>query len=569
MGTTTYRDASALIVETTETRRPVRKRSRGREHEHKPRTRKDTGEVETAVYEAAGPESGTETWVHGTAITEPKRRVYKRSYERGHEHKPRTREEAVEVEAPVYEAAAPETSAEEGPKMWSTCDKWDAAPPDNLIEHIAGCLESFWRLVRSWTWRWLNWILFVTVVIWILQGPARSWALGPIWIGRSEAHDSPPQYSDFNPLSMLSGAKFRALTERLHIPLGARIIDVDDPGVDGHRIVELCPRRPENLTIQNAPTLAPVCSLVDAVEAIMEEIEQNDELRSLPYNIGIRERGLSEVAAVLMRMPSRSQPEKVKFSTNVRVYLQSSLQTRNSLATLLGMNRALCGRTAYALITMGDEIVNLNSEDQQFLDLQRKRVLIVIAHQHAVSEITFHIRQMLSELSSIEVSARVVDEALLTIADGLHAYQERVVNKQVRFRKAKQYFSGWNEDTHVKLLSEQQMYLSRIVSDKFHLSISLNETTVTLETIQGMLLDMTNRLHDYFSDSDVSTNTLATIYGNLMAVYGRVLITQNRLNEANDLHQKVEYHLQREGNLTEIPYSKYKMVDGVRSKPGQ
>ncbi|MCJ1416567.1 hypothetical protein MMC32_002905 [Xylographa parallela] len=565
MGTTTYKDGSAVIMETTETRRHLRRRTQEPEHEHDPRTGKDTVEVETAVYGAAWPASSTETLVQETTLAETKGRARKRNYER----KPRTRKELAEVETPVDEAAAPETSEEEDPKVWSTSGQWDAASLITLLEDIAEYLEDFWRRVLRWTWRWLHVMLFITGVIWILQGPSHSWTPRSTWSGRSEPSNSPPRYSDFNPRGMLSGANFRALTERLHIPLGARITDVDDPGADGHSFVELCPRRPENATIQTSPTLAPVCSLVDAVEAIMEEIEQNDELRSLPYNIGIRERGLSEVASALMRMPGRSSPETVKFSNNVRVYMQSSLQTRNSLSTFLGMNRALCGRTAYALITMGDEIVNLDLEDEQLLDLQRKRVLIVIAHQHAVSEISFHIRQMLSELSSIEVSARAMDDALLTIADGFHAYQERVTNKQIWFHKARQYFSGWDEETDAELLSEQQRYLSRIVSQKFQLSTSLNETIVNLGIIQDMFTDMTSRLHDYFSDSDVSTNTLASIYGNLMAVYGRVLITQNNLNEANDLHQKMEYHLQREGNLTEIPYTKYRMIDEVQPRPAQ
>ncbi|MCJ1381342.1 hypothetical protein MMC17_004452 [Xylographa soralifera] len=385
-----------------------------------------------------------------------------------------------------------------------------------------------------------------------------------MWIGKSDSNRSQPRDLGVNPLSVLSGAKFRALTERVQLPLG--VPSDPRPGEAGYGFWELCPKSAENVTIQSSLTSAPVCSLMDAVEAVMKEVEHNDEMRPLPYNMEIRERRLNKVSSVVVRMQSRTHPENLEFSNNVRIYSQASLQTRNSLTRFLVMNRALCGKIAYALITMGDEIVNLKLEDEQIPDLQRKRSLIVIAHQHAVSEINNDIRQMLSDLSSLNVSARAMDEALLTIADDRHSYSERMTNNQVGFHKAKQYYSGWNEKTHAKL-SEQQTYVSGIISDKFYLSTSLNETTVNLVIIRSMLEATRNRLDDYFSDSDVSTNMLAAIYHNLTAVHGRVLITQNTLIEANDLLQKVEYHMQRNGNLTEIPYSKHTMIDGVRSGP--
>ena len=143
-----------------------------------------------------------------------------------------------------------------------------------------------------------------------------------------------------------------------------------------------------------------------------------------------------------------------------------------------------------------------------------------------------------------------MENALLPVADQLHAYQDRMTGEKSGLRTLKQFASGWNEETHTKLLSDQQTNVDRMISNDFQLSTSLNKTAVNLGIIQDLLKETKGRLKEYFSRSDVSKVTLMMIYGNLMAVYGRVLMTHNKVNDANELQMRMEYQLQRAGNYT-------------------
>ncbi|MCJ1396010.1 hypothetical protein MMC18_008896 [Xylographa bjoerkii] len=512
--------------------------------------------------------------------TETKRRLPKRSHEHKHEHKQkhksRPRKVSIDTETFADEDAVPEAS-ERYTKSRTTGDTQERDPLWQISEPLA--LLERWA---NWVWRlliWflrsldclstlallrLNWlVIFGTIGTFFALGLLVSRARGP---DKCEpvgpAHAQSP-FLGANPLSILSSSQFHALTERPELSLGVFSSNSEDPqpGEPGYMFWKLCPKRPTDVIIRIPPTVAPVCSLMDAVEALLEEIEHNDDMRPLPYNMEIRQKVLDQVSQRLRSMPSRSMAENLEFSNNIRIYVQSSTQARNSLVRFLVRNRALCGVIAQVLTSMGDDVINLKLGDQQDPDLQRKRALIAMAHQHPISDIIHNIRLKLSELSGLKESTRAMDEALLTIASNLESYQERMTNKEIWFHRQKQYFSGWNEKTNAKL-SKQRTYVNRVITDKFHLTTSLNDTAMNLEIIKSKLEDTKDGLDNYFSSNDVTSDMLANIYHNLNAVYGRVLITQNTLIEANALQQKKEYQLQREGNSTEIPYSKYKMIDG-------
>ena len=447
--------------------------------------------------------------------------------------------------------------------------RWLAPKVVDVWEGVASLWKKGKPLVRLW--RWLNgavMLAFGLLVALSLGVRVLRYFSGPTCTTCEvlcPCRDKALR-GETGPLSALSSSTFHALTERRTYPLSLVLSNLEDPepGEPGYQYWELCPRRPKDAVAGMAPTLPPVCVLMDATEATLNEIEQNDAMRPLPYNMEIGKNRLNQVALILKRMPGRTAMESLEFSNLVRRYTQLSTQTRNGLMRFLVMKRGLCRKISHALVAMGDEISSIQLENQEALDLERKRTLIASAHQHPISGIINNIDQVLSEISSLNRSVRAMDAALLTVANDLHSYGERMSHK-VWFSTSRRYLSGWNKKTHA-ILSEQQTYVSRMNSSMFHLSTSLNDTAENFEMIKSMLEGAKLGLHEYFSGSDVSPHMLAIIYYNLNTVYQGALITEDILNEANAFQQKHEWQLQRDGNSAEIPYSKYKMID--ESRPG-
>ncbi|MCJ1401522.1 hypothetical protein MMC11_004736 [Xylographa trunciseda] len=382
-----------------------------------------------------------------------------------------------------------------------------------------------WWVVR-WIWRWQDWILVATLVMLVVVSAVLLWVRG-----------------------LVGGHVWR-----------------EGEGPRSHAVGELCPQRADEALLRDSPAVAPVCALVEAADAVVKEVEQNDEMRPLPYNLDVRRREVVNVAVVMKRMPGRWFVENLDLSAHVQTYSLYSRYTTTTLVRFLEQNIALCGKIAYVFTCMGNEVIDITLKDRYIRNMRHKREQLVNTHRNAVSQILKNIHEVLFELSSLEKSARVMDTALVAIKNDLRVYQQQMTDKQGWIDKSWRYFSGWNEASEAELF-KLQTYVDRIIADGYHLSTIVNDSTRNLSTIISMLKSIKNRLEDHFSGSDLSSNMMASIYQNLVAVYWRVIKTQDTLNQAHGLHQKVEDQLKGGNNLTEIPWSKYKMIDAGRPRP--